>query len=445
MNEFEGILALREAIKSGVLAPQTAIEASFDRAHASQARLKAFTYLPPTLSLADSACDPDAPLAGIAVAVKDLIDTADMPTSYGSPIYQGHQPTADAWIVQRLRQLGAHVLGKSVTTEFAWRHPGPTVNPWHPQHTPGGSSSGSAAAVAAGIVPLAIGTQTLGSVIRPAAFCGVVGFKPTYGAIARTGVCALSASLDHIGLFTRNVNDAIYAIRLLTGVSAEDTHGQPFTPFQIEDIRYPLATPPTIALLASNQLGEIDAAQVQVLQETAEKLRANGATVRELALPAVFNEAAALTASIAAADAAQHHAHHLDNFGPMLSPSMTELIEQGRAMSPAEIAALAERRQDLRQRYAQWLQENQIDALLLPPAQGEAPADLNYTGDARFCSPFTLAGLPAITLPAGFSPNGLPLGIQLVGASGQDLALLRVARWCEQGIAHPSAIADKWQ
>src|SRR6202043_2625996 len=137
-------------------------------------RLKAFAHLPPELSLADN--DPDAPLAGIAVAVKDLIDTADMPTSYGSPIYQGHQPTADAWIVQRLRQLGAHVLGKSVTTEFAWRHPGPTVNPWHPQHTPGGSSSGSAAAVAAGIVPLAIGTQTLGSVIRPAAFLGGGGF-----------------------------------------------------------------------------------------------------------------------------------------------------------------------------------------------------------------------------------------------------------------------------
>lgn len=167
--QFAGIVGIRDAVTAGSITSETAINTAFERATASQDKLKAFTFLPSTLSM--TKVNADAPLAGIAVAVKDLIDTAEMPTTYGSPIYRDHIPASDAWVVTRLRELGAHVLGKSVTTEFAWRHPGATVNPWHPAHTPGGSSSGSAAAVAAGIVPLALGTQTLGSVIRPAAFC----------------------------------------------------------------------------------------------------------------------------------------------------------------------------------------------------------------------------------------------------------------------------------
>ena len=386
----------------------------------------------------------DAPLAGIAVAVKDLIDTADMPTTYGSPIYRDHTPPADAWVVARLRKLGAHVLGKSVTTEFAWRHPGATVNPWHSAHTPGGSSSGSAAAVAAGIVPLALGTQTLGSVIRPAAFCGVVGFKPSYGAIARTGICALSSSLDHVGVFTRSVDDAAYAISLLAGTSASDVHGKAFKSFTMTSYATPLMKAPTIGFLSGPQLGAIDPVQADLMQQVAQQLRDSGASVRELELPKEFASAAELTALLAAADAARHHAHHVARKDQLSAP-MVALLDQGGAMSAAEVALLIQRQQQLGKAYAQWLKKNQLDAVLLPPAQGEAPAGLAFTGDARFCSPFTLIGVPAITLPAGFGPNGLPLGVQLVGALGDDLALLKIARGCEQVIALPPKIATGWQ
>src|ERR1700731_5495624 len=198
------------------------------RAKAVEPVLRAFEYLPH-----DTARRP-GPLSGIPVAIKDIIATSDMPTTNGSPIYRDHVPAADAWVVERLRNLGATIFGKTVSTEFAWRHPGPTVNPWNPDHTPGGSSSGSAAAVAAGIVPLALGTQTLGSVIRPAAFNGVVGLKPSFGAIPRTGVHPLSPSLDHVGFFARRVDDVALALSLLAGTSDSDPHGRPVPGFHVD-------------------------------------------------------------------------------------------------------------------------------------------------------------------------------------------------------------------
>ena len=199
--------------------------------------MKAFEYLP-----VDTTRRP-GPLSGIPVAIKDIIATSDMPTTNGSPIYRDHVPAADAWVVERLRDLGATIFGKTVSTEFAWRHPGPTVNPWNSDHTPGGSSSGSAASVAAGIVPLALGTQTLGSVIRPAAFNGVVGFKPSFGAIPRTGVHPLSPSLDHVGFFARRVDDVALALSLLAGSSDSDPHGRPLPAFTSISTRAAAAGP----------------------------------------------------------------------------------------------------------------------------------------------------------------------------------------------------------
>src|ERR1700675_3310940 len=195
--------------------------ACLEETKAVEPRLKAFEYLP------QNAARRPGPLSGIPVAIKDIIATSDMPTTNGSPIYRDHIPAADAWVVERLRSLGATIFGKTVSTEFAWRQPGPTVNPWNPAHTPGGSSSGSAAAVAAGIVPLALGTQTLGSVIRPAAVNGVVGLKPSFGAMPRTGVHPLSPSLDHVGCFARRVDDVALALSLLAGSSDSDPHGRP--------------------------------------------------------------------------------------------------------------------------------------------------------------------------------------------------------------------------
>src|SRR3954453_15979037 len=198
------------------------------KARAFEPVLRAFEYLP-----VNTARRP-GPLSGIPVAIKDIIATADMPTTNGSPVYAGQVPALDAWVVERLRQLGATIFGKTVSTEFAWRHPGPTVNPWNSEHTPGGSSSGSAAAVAAGLVPLALGTQTLGSVIRPAAFNGIVGFKPSFGAIPRVGVHPLSFSLDHVGFFARRVDAAALGLSLLGGSSDADQHGRPVPAFSVD-------------------------------------------------------------------------------------------------------------------------------------------------------------------------------------------------------------------
>ena len=206
-------------------------------------------------------------------------------TTNGSPVYRDHVPAADAWVVERLRCLGATILGKTVSTEFAWRHPGPTVNPWNPAHTPGGSSSGSAAAVAAGIVPLALGTQTLGSVIRPAAFNGVVGFKPSFGAIPRIGVHPLSPSLDHVGFFARRVDDAAYALSLLAGSSDHDRHGRPVPAFNVAVASgLPASDKPRLAVVRFAQWSRVEPGQQQVFDASIAKLRDAGAMLEELEL-----------------------------------------------------------------------------------------------------------------------------------------------------------------
>src|ERR1700730_6057776 len=222
-----GVLELLRIFKGNAAAADRHAANNLEKARAVEPVLKAFEYLP-----VETVRRPGQ-LSGIPVAIKDIIATADMPTTNGSPVYKDCIPTADAWVVERLRNLGATIFGKTVSTEFAWRHPGPTVNPWNPKHTPGGSSSGSAAAVAAGIIPLALGTQTLGSVIRPAAFNGVVGLKPSYGAIPRTGVPPLSPSLDHVGFFARRVDDVAYALSLLGGTSDSDRHGRRVPAFDV--------------------------------------------------------------------------------------------------------------------------------------------------------------------------------------------------------------------
>ncbi len=223
-----GVLDLLRQFRYDPAAAAAYGETCLTRTKAIEPRLKAFEYLPTDVA------PKQGPLAGIPVAIKDIIATHDMPTTNGSRIYRDHVPANDAWVVERLRNLGATIFGKTVSTEFAWRHPGPTVNPWNPAHTPGGSSSGSAAAVAAGLVPLALGTQTLGSVIRPAAFNGVVGLKPSFGAIPRVGVHPLSFSLDHVGFFARRVDDVALALSLLAGSNDGDLHGRPLPAFTID-------------------------------------------------------------------------------------------------------------------------------------------------------------------------------------------------------------------
>src|SRR5580693_6089645 len=274
-----GLLELLRRFKTNEAAADRYAAGCLERARDVEPVLKAFEYLP-----RDTARRP-GPLSAIPVAIKDIIATHDMPTTNGSPIYRDHVPASDAWVVERLRNLGATIFGKTVSTEFAWRHPGPTVNPWNPDHTPGGSSSGSAAAVAAGIVPLALGTQTLGSVIRPAAFNGVVGLKPSFGAIPRTGVHPLSPSLDHVGFFAPRVDDVALALSLLAASSDLDPHGRPLPGFQVDVHQgVPPLEKPRLAIVRFEKWSKAEPEQQKTFETAIARLRDADAVVEELEL-----------------------------------------------------------------------------------------------------------------------------------------------------------------
>ena len=398
--------------------------ACLERAKAAEPALKAFEYLPQ-----DVARRP-GPLSGIPVGIKDIIATSDMPTTNGSPIYRDHVPAADAWVVERLRNLGATIFGKTVSTEFAWRHPGPTVNPWNPAHTPGGSSSGSAAAVAAGIVPLALGTQTLGSVIRPAAFNGVVGLKPSSGAIPRTGVHPLSPSLDHVGFFARRVDDVALALSLLAGTSDSDPHGRPIPGFRVDpDKGVPPLDRPRLAVVRFEQWPQAEPEQRQVFDAAIAKLRDAGASMQELTLSELDHANWTAINTILASEAALIFDRLVARYPDRTSDHLKSLVQAGKAHTALEFLAAKALQQKLRSDLA--AQISGFDAVLTLPAFGEAPKGLGFTGKAEYCAPWTLLGVPAVALPAGFGRNGLPLGVQVVGAYRQDYRTLRVAKWIE--------------
>ena len=398
--------------------------ACLDRAKAAESTLKAFEYLPRDVSRRPG------PLSGIPVAIKDIIAPSDMPTTNGSPIYRDHMPAQDAWVVERLRQLGATIFGKTVSTEFAWRHPGPTTNPWNARHTPGGASSGSAAAVATGIVPLALGAQTLGSVIRPAAFNGVIGLKPSFGAIPRTGVHPLSPSLDHVGFFARRVDDVALALSLLTATSDLDLHGRPLPGFDIDPGRG--ATPlerPRLRIMRFQKWSDVEAEQQRAFETTVAKLREAGAAVEERE----WEELDAINwdtiNTILASEASSIFGGLVERYPDRTSNHLKTLVTTGKAASAFDYLAAKSRQETLRAALAQEM--SGFDAIMTVPAFGEAPEGLDFTGKAEYCAPWTLLGAPAISLPAGFGKNRLPLGVQLVGGYRHDARLLAVAKWVE--------------
>ncbi len=420
-----GVLELLRLFRGDAAAADQYATSCREKALAVEPGLKAFEYLP-----LDVARKP-GPLSGIPVGIKDIIATADMPTTNGSPIYRGHVPDgADAWIVERLRNLGATIFGKTVSTEFAWRHPGPTVNPWNQKHTPGGSSSGSAASVAAGIVPLALGTQTLGSIIRPAAFNGVVGFKPSFGAIPRTGVHPLSPSLDHVGFFARCVDDAAYALSLLGGASDSDIHGRPVPAFQvsIEQGLSPLAAP-RLAIVRFAKWSKAEPEQQQLFDAAVVKSRNAGAMLEELELPELDRSNWSTINTILASEAALIFGDLVERYPDRTSNHLKDLVRTGRGHAAYDYLAAKALQEQLRSAVSSQL--SGFDAVLTLPAVGEAPEGLGYTGDAEYCAPWTLLGTPAVSLPAGFGKKGLPLGLQIVGAYRQDYRTLRVAKWIE--------------
>lgn len=430
-----GVLELLNKFKNDGSAAETFAAETLTNARAIEPQLKAFEYLP-----SQSRASEQGPLAGIPVAIKDIIATSDAPTTNGSPIYKGHVPEADAWVVQRLRELGATIFGKTVSTEFAWRHPGPTVNPWNVKHTPGGSSSGSAASVAAGIVPLALGTQTLGSIVRPAAFNGVVGFKPSFGAIPRTGVHPLSPSLDHVGFFARRVDDVAYALSLLAATSDADLHGQPLSLFKV-DPGTGLAPikPPRIGIARLALWSRAEPEQQKLFDDSIAKLKSAGAAVEELTLNDLDLHGWETCVTILSSEAAVIYADLVERYPDRTSEHLKTLVKTGKSHSAYDYLIAKQRQTTLRAEIE--ARTSAFDALLTLPAFGEAPEGLAYTGDAEYCAPWTLLGLPAISMPAGFGKLGLPLGLQVVGKYREDHRALGVAKWIENTLAFRPELA----
>jgi len=361
----------------------------------------------------DEARTPGA-LGGIGIGVKDIIDTADLPTTMGSPIFADHRPPNDAPCIARLKAAGAFVFGKTVTTPFAFMDPGKTRNPWDPAHTPGGSSSGSAAAVAVGHVTAAIGTQTNGSVIRPAAFCGVVGFKPTLNAIPTEGVYRFSETFDTVGTFTRTVEDAAR----LAGVLAD--------PGRIAGTLAPLARTPRFAYLGDFPWTVLDCDADDVVEAAVTQLRTR-AEVVTVDIPSAWHEAKAIQRTIMLHEAARNMGQLQSRERARLTPAVNAALDEGRTIgAPAYEAALAQRERAIAF-FTQWL--DGFDAVLAPSAPGPAPRGLDTTGDPSCCTLWSLLGFPAISLPVGFVRR-MPIGLQLAAPQGCDDRLLAVAAWC---------------
>jgi Asp-tRNA(Asn)/Glu-tRNA(Gln) amidotransferase A subunit family amidase len=408
-------------IQNGTIPANEVLVRASARAAALEPWLKAFAYLPESHPAPNQG---QGLLAGIPIGVKDIIATHDMPTTNGSPIYAGHMPAEDAEIVRQIKGLGGIVFGKTVSTEFAYRHPGPTVNPWNPSHTPGGSSSGSAAAVAAGILPLALGSQTLGSIIRPAAFNGVVGFKPSFGAVARKGTHLFAGSLDHLGFFARKVEDVAAAYALFV-----ERLSAPFASREAWDGYFQKARAPRLAVIRTGIWDRADSEQQRNFEAALAALRSVGAELVDMDLPASAELLLESTMQIARYEAAELYAPLVAEHPSLASNDLKQLMVDGQAVPEAAYHAARALQQRLRQELAGWIAP--CDAVVTIPAIGEAPRGLDFTGDAAFCMPWSFMGVPAITIPSGWSANGLPLGLQFVAPFGRDQVTLQIAAWAE--------------
>jgi len=420
-------------IRQGRLTSVDLVRDCLDRIAAVDGAVRAWTFLDPEHALRQAAALDGqraegkqlGRLHGVPVGIKDVFDTADMPTELGSPIHAGRTPRRDATAVARLRGAGAVILGKTVTTEFAYYHPGKTANPHDPDRTPGGSSSGSAAAVGALMVPGAIGSQTNGSVIRPAAFCGVVGFKPTHGLIARSGALLLSRALDHVGTFARTVEDAALLAEVMAGFDPGDP-----------DTRT-MATPPLVAVASEEppvaprfafvRTPMWDQAESATHEAFAELVEALGDQLAEVALPPDAGRIVEMHNLIMDVDMARNLAREYAQAKDRMSPTLQQLMARGHQ----HLAVDYRRALDLVEPINDLLDGifDAFDAIVTPAATGEAPLTLEATGSPVFCTTWSYLGTPAITLPLLQGPAGMPLGVQLVGRRGGDARLLRTARW----------------
>lgn len=361
--------------------------------------------------------DERGPLHGIPVGVKDVYDTADMPTAYGSQIYQDNRPPWDAASVALLRAAGAVILGKTVSTEFAYWKAGKTRNPHNKSRTPGGSSSGSSASVADFMVPLATGSQTVASTMRPAAYCGVVGYKPSFGRVSVAGIKALAGSLDTVGVFARSVSDAA----LIAGVMGKRPDWF---------AREGKTTTPVLRLARTSDWTHATSEAVSAVEQTANSLMADGASITNVEIGGIFTSLSDVQNTVLAFEAAREFSSEWNNHRDQLSPQITELIEEGLAITPDKYeTALNDRERSIAS-----LDElfGDADVLLAPSAAGEAPPIEDGTGDPIMSRAWTLMGLPSISLPCGVGPSGLPLGLQIAARPGKDTELIAAARWIEE-------------
>jgi len=398
---------LLKRLAGGATSATAVMEACLARIEAREGVVRALTHLAPQAA-------PDGPLGGLPLGVKDILDVAGMPTGHGSPIWAGWMPRAEAACVALARRAGAAIIGKTVTTEFATRRPGPTTNPHDPRCTPGGSSSGSAAGVAAGFFPFAFGTQTAGSIIRPAAYCGAVGYKPSYGLIHRAGMKVMSEELDTIGAMARSVADCALLIAAITGLDLGD-------PERV------LERAPRLLLCLGPGAAAAAPETVALIERAADAVARRGATVVRQELPAAVEAAHGAHPLVMNGESAQALAWELSEYADDVSPELRERLLGARGQGAAALAAARGVLLTARTAFPSAL--DGFDAIVTPAAPGEAPEGLGWTGDPAFNAIWTSLHVPCVTVPAGTGPRGLPLGIQVVGRYGEDRALLAVADW----------------
>lgn len=422
-----------EAIRAGKMSSEELVSACLDYIAAIEDRVGAWAHLDPDLAL-HQARDADlarqegralGPLHGLPVGVKDIFDTYDMPTENGTVLHAGRQAGQDATAVALLREAGAVIMGKTVTTELGVYAPGKTRNPHDPERTPGGSSSGSAAAVAAHMVPLAVGTQTNGSIIRPASYCGVVGYKPTHGLISRHRVLQQSPLLDQVGVFARTIGDAALIAEQLMAFDDRDPDMRPRArPSLVETVAEQPPLPPRFAFVKTPMWDQADEDTKGAFAELVEHL---GEHVGPFELPEIFNDAVTWHRMIMEADLAKRFEREYARGKDQLSATLREMIERGQKVLAVDYNRAVDQIPVLNEvlnALFDW-----CDAILTPAATGEAPVGLASTGSPIFCTTWTLCGTPAISLPILQGPHGMPMGVQIVGPRGDDARLLRTAGW----------------
>jgi Asp-tRNA(Asn)/Glu-tRNA(Gln) amidotransferase A subunit family amidase len=446
--ELTAIEATRQ-IRAGLISSRDLVSACIARINETDGSIHAWRHIDPDKALADAAERDElrrhggtlGALHGIPVGVKDIIDTRDMPTECGSPIHRGRTPQANAAVVDKLLEAGAVVMGKTATTEFAYLHPTDTANPHNPAHSPGGSSSGSAAAVAAGHVPLAIGSQTNGSTIRPASFCGLFGFKPTRGMISRRGVLETSRTLDQIGVFARHLEDAALLGDTLGGYDASDCMS--FLRARPSALAGARDMPPVEPNLVWFELPFADRLSQSCREGLDEVLECLGARVEKFPSPRAFPGIVTHQQVIHEFEMARALQTQADDHWDAISESLKPALQRGRARSDDEYAQALAAIEEMAEFYTEVF--NEYDAIIAPSAPGEAPLKETGTGDPIFSTLWTFSGLPALTLPVLTGQTGLPVGVQLVGGLEGDDKLFRTAAWflrCLESGAHEPSDAE---